>query len=205
MSQGKGNPCNDKHFEIVKILYETLSSEIRQLETNYLSLIIPLITSIAIYGYGVKEYLFNPCRENSFPLFVLCSAGAILICIIVWFSSNILAYTHRSNQIALSKIEERYGLYSSNILPNSWNYHERIKNWNLSTKCNFIKNDSPKPPEIYRLFKILSLIVGVGIVLHILLVLDSYKGFLVIISVVFLVLILVLPYYFSWFRYRNKL
>lgn len=131
-------PCK----KIIASLYEGLSREIRELERNYISLIVPLITALGIFGIGLKAYLNEPCSQNQI-FFFITTIAALFICIIIWFSANIFAYTHRSNQIVLSRIEDKCCLYSSKILPDNWNLSKKLSN------CE--KIDSP---EIYKLFKL---------------------------------------------------
>jgi uncharacterized protein YacL len=153
------NPSdNSPTKEYVNKLYNTLNREIRELERNFISLLVPVISALGVYGIGLKAYLKQPCEQNLI-FFTITTGAFILLLIIVWFASNIFAYTHRSNQVILSRIEDKAGLYGDNgILPQGWNLNDKIRS------CN-----STDPPEIYKFFKLVSFMIGViGIVLYIL-------------------------------------
>lgn len=142
-------PCE----KIIESLYEGLSREIRELERNYISLIVPLITALGIFGIGLKAYLDSSCAQNQIFFFITTMA-ALFICIIIWFSANIFGYTHRSNQIVLSRIEKECCLYSSKILPDNWDISKKLSN------CEKID-----PPEIYKLLKLSAAVLFVAFVL----------------------------------------
>jgi len=153
------NPSdNSPTKEYVNKLYNTLNREIRELERNFISLLVPVISALGVYGIGLKAYLKQPCEQNLI-FFTITTGAFILLLIIVWFASNIFAYTHRSNQVILSRIEDKAGLYGDNgILPQGWNLNDKLR------RCN-----STDPPEIYKFFKLVSFMIGViGIVLYIL-------------------------------------
>lgn len=153
------NPSdNSPTKEYVNKLYNTLNREIRELERNFISLLVPVISALGVYGIGLKAYLKQPCEQNLI-FFTITTGAFILLLIIVWFASNIFAYTHRSNQVILSRIEDKAGLYGDNgILPQGWNLNDKLRS------CN-----STDPPEIYKFFKLVSFMIGViGIVLYIL-------------------------------------
>jgi len=153
------NPSdNSPTKEYVNKLYNTLNREIRELERNFISLLVPVISALGVYGIGLKAYLKQPCEQNLI-FFTITTGAFILLLIIVWFASNIFAYTHRSNQVILSRIENIAGLYGNNgILPQGWNLNDKLR------RCN-----STDPPEIYKFFKLVSFMIGViGIVLYIL-------------------------------------
>jgi len=164
------NPSdNSPTKEYVNKLYNTLNREIRELERNFISLLVPVISALGVYGIGLKAYLQQPYEQNLI-FFTITTGAFILLLIIVWFASNIFAYTHRSNQVILSRIEDKAGLYGKKnkdkdkddkdniILPPDWNLNDKLK------KCN-----STDPPEIYKFFKLVSFMIGViGIVLYIL-------------------------------------
>lgn len=206
----------NERFEIIKILYESLSSEIRRIETNFITLMVPLITSLVVYGHGVKEYLSgNP--KYAFTILLLATTVGILLCIVTWFMSNIFSYTHRSNQIILSNIEDKYCLYtpyedgvckncdkkknSRRILPKNWNYLEK------KSICKF------EPPEIYLFFKWISVVVGVGIaLLSLLLFISNWEGIgkseiigILFIYVLVSITIILLNFRFCWSQYKTKL
>lgn len=131
-------PCD----KIICILYESLSKDLRNLEKNYISLLIPLISALGVFGYGLKEYL--SCEGGGdITLFTATTFASLLILILIWFSSNYFGYTHRSIQIVLSRIEDECCLYNSGILPKNWNLFKRI------SECNKVD-----PPDIYKLFKL---------------------------------------------------
>jgi len=153
------NPSdNSPTKEYVNKLYNTLNREIRELERNFISLLVPVISALGVYGIGLKAYLQQPYEQNLI-FFTITTGAFILLLIIVWFASNIFAYTHRSNQVILSRIENIAGLYGDNgILPKDWNLRETLRS------CH-----STDPPEIYKFFKLVSFMIGViGIVLYIL-------------------------------------
>lgn len=144
--------CNEKHCkEIITKLYESLSMEIREIERNYISLIVPFVGALGIFGIGLKVYLDLPNPQNHF-FFLITTFGSIFICIIIWFSANIFGYTHRSNQIILSRIEKECCFYNNKkkILPEKWNLLEKL------SKCENIDN-----PEIYKLFKLSVLVFSI--------------------------------------------
>jgi len=136
--------------EYANKLYNSMSGEIRKLESNFISLLVPLISALSVYGIGLKAYLQQPCEQNLI-FFTIATGAFILLLIIVWFASNIFAYTHRSNQVILSRIEKNAGLYDGDngILPKNWNLRETLRS------CN-----STDPPEIYKFFKLVSFITG---------------------------------------------
>jgi glucan phosphoethanolaminetransferase (alkaline phosphatase superfamily) len=144
--------------DCVNKLYNSLSGEIRELERNFISILVPVISALGVYGIGLRAYLQQPCEQNLI-FFTITTGAFILLLIIVWFASNIFAYTHRSNQVILSRIENIAGLYGNNgILPQGWNLNDKLRS------CN-----STDPPEIYKFFKLVSFMIGViGIVLYIL-------------------------------------
>jgi len=190
-------------------LYESLSREIRELERNFISLLVPLISALSVYGIGLKAYLQQPCEQNLI-FFTITTGAFILLLIIVWFASNIFAYTHRSNQVILSRIEDKAGLYGKKkdkdkddkdniILPPDWNLNDKLK------KCN-----STDPPEIYKFFKLVSFItglLGIGIYcvlirIKISLIVENINFCLGIVGVT-LVLIFVFAYKFRWCSWKN--
>lgn len=138
--------------EIITALYGNLVKEIRELERNYISLLVPLISAIAIYGIGLKSYLESQCEQN-FIFFTITTAATVFISIVIWFSANIFAYSHRVNQIIISKIESKCDLYNTKegILPPKWNLSARL------SSCKDIN-----PPDIYRLFKLSAMIIAIG-------------------------------------------
>jgi glucan phosphoethanolaminetransferase (alkaline phosphatase superfamily) len=194
------NPSdNSPTKEYVNKLYNTLNREIRELERNFISILVPLISALGVYGIGLKAYLKQPCEQNLI-FFTITTGAFILLLIIVWFASNIFAYTHRSNQVILSRIEEKAGLYGDNgILPQGWNLNDKIRS------CN-----STDPPEIYKFFKLVSFItglLGIGIYcvlirMKISLIVENINFCLAIVGVT-LVLIFVFAYKFRWCSWKK--
>ena len=194
------NPSdNSPTKEYVNKLYNTLNREIRELERNFISLLVPVISALGVYGIGLKAYLKQPCEQNLI-FFTITTGAFILLLIIVWFASNIFAYTHRSNQVILSRIEEKAGLYGDNgILPQGWNLNDKIRS------CN-----STDPPEIYKFFKLVSFItglLGIGIYcvlirMKISLIVENINFCLAIVGVT-LVLIFVFAYKFRWCSWKK--
>jgi glucan phosphoethanolaminetransferase (alkaline phosphatase superfamily) len=194
------NPSdNSPTKEYVNKLYNTLNREIRELERNFISILVPLISALGVYGIGLKAYLQQPCEQNLI-FFTITTGAFILLLIIVWFASNIFAYTHRSNQVILSRIEDKAGLYGDNgILPQGWNLNDKIRS------CN-----STDPPEIYKFFKLVSFItglLGIGIYcvlirMKISLIVENINFCLAIVGVT-LVLIFVFAYKFRWCSWKK--
>jgi hypothetical protein len=194
------NPSdNSPTKEYVNKLYNTLNREIRELERNFISLLVPVISALGVYGIGLKAYLKQPCEQNLI-FFTITTGAFILLLIIVWFASNIFAYTHRSNQVILSRIEDKAGLYGDNgILPQGWNLNDKIRS------CN-----STDPPEIYKFFKLVSFItglLGIGIYcvlirMKISLIVENINFCLAIVGVT-LVLIFVFAYKFRWCSWKK--
>jgi hypothetical protein len=194
------NPSdNSPTKEYVNKLYNTLNREIRELERNFISILVPLISALGVYGIGLKAYLKQPCEQNLI-FFTITTGAFILLLIIVWFASNIFAYTHRSNQVILSRIEDKAGLYGDNgILPQGWNLNDKIRS------CN-----STDPPEIYKFFKLVSFItglLGIGIYcvlirMKISLIVENINFCLAIVGVT-LVLIFVFAYKFRWCSWKK--
>jgi glucan phosphoethanolaminetransferase (alkaline phosphatase superfamily) len=194
------NPSdNSPTKEYVNKLYNTLNREIRELERNFISLLVPVISALGVYGIGLKAYLKQPYEQNLI-FFTITTGAFILLLIIVWFASNIFAYTHRSNQVILSRIEEKAGLYGDNgILPQGWNLNDKIRS------CN-----STDPPEIYKFFKLVSFItglLGIGIYcvlirMKISLIVENINFCLAIVGVT-LVLIFVFAYKFRWCSWKK--
>jgi hypothetical protein len=181
--------------DCVNKLYNSLSGEIRELERNFISILVPVISALGVYGIGLRAYLQQPCEQNLI-FFTITTGAFILLLIIVWFASNIFAYTHRSNQVILSRIEEKAGLYGDNgILPQGWNLNDKLRS------CN-----STDPPEIYKFFKLVSFMIGViGIVLYILIVMYYYEvieiKIWIVIGVVILLAVLALIFLILKFRW----
>jgi len=145
------NPLNNPFTkEYANKLYNSLSGEIRRLESNFISLLVPLISALSVYGIGLKAYLEQPCEQNLI-FFTITTVAFIILLITICFASNIFAYTHRSNQVILSRIEKNAGLYDGDngILPLGWNLDDNLKS------CS-----STDPPEIYKFFKVVSCIMG---------------------------------------------
>ena len=194
------NPSdNSPTKEYVNKLYNTLNREIRELERNFISILVPLISALGVYGIGLKAYLKQPCEQNLI-FFTITTGAFILLLIIVWFASNIFAYTHRSNQVILSRIENIAGLYGNNgILPQGWNLNDKLR------RCN-----STDPPEIYKFFKLVSFItglLGIGIYcvlirMKISLIVENINFCLAIVGVT-LVLIFVFAYKFRWCSWKK--
>jgi len=194
------NPSdNSPTKEYVNKLYNTLNREIRELERNFISILVPVISALGVYGIGLKAYLKQPCEQNLI-FFTITTGAFILLLIIVWFASNIFAYTHRSNQVILSRIEDKAGLYGDNgILPQGWNLNDKIRS------CN-----STDPPEIYKFFKLVSFItglLGIGIYcvlirMKISLIVENINFCLAIVGVT-LVLIFVFAYKFRWCSWKK--
>jgi magnesium-transporting ATPase (P-type) len=181
--------------DYVNKLYNSLSREIRELERNFISLLVPVISALGVYGIGLKAYLQRPCEQNLI-FFTITTGAFILLLIIVWFASNIFAYTHRSNQVILSRIEDRAGLYGDNgILPQGWNLNDILR------RCN-----STDPPEIYKFFKLVSFITGLlGIVIYcvlirikISLIVENINFCLGIVGLTLVLIIFVFAYKFRW-------
>jgi hypothetical protein len=196
------NPLlNDPFGKYANKLYKSLSREIRELERNFISLLVPVISALGVYGIGLKAYLKQPCEQNLI-FFTITTGAFILLLIIVWFASNIFAYTHRSNQVILSRIEEKAGLYGDNgILPQGWNLNDTLR------RCNSID-----PPEIYKFFKLVSFItglLGIGIYcvlirIKISLIVENINFCLGIVGLT-LVLIFVFAYKFRWCSWEKLL
>ena len=194
------NPSdNSPTKEYVNKLYNTLNREIREIERNFISLLVPVISALGVYGIGLKAYLKQPCEQNLI-FFTITTGAFILLLIIVWFASNIFAYTHRSNQVILSRIENIAGLYGNNgILPQGWNLNDKLR------RCN-----STDPPEIYKFFKLVSFItglLGIGIYcvlirMKISLIVENINFCLAIVGVT-LVLIFVFAYKFRWCSWKK--
>lgn len=180
-------------------LYESLNREIRELERNFISLLVPLISALGVYGIGLKEYLQENCEQNLI-FFTITTGAFILLLIIVWFASNIFAYTHRSNQVILSRIENMAGLYNE-ILPPDWNLNEKLQ------QCKSID-----PPEIYKFFKLVSFItglLGIGVYcalvrIKISIIVENINFCLTIVGVT-LILISVFAFKFRWCSWTNIL
>lgn len=200
----------DELNDIVKIIYEKLFSEIRELERNYISLIVGLIAGIGIYITGFQKFssLQLSCYKlEAFFLLGFCFVSSIFISISVFCVSNIFGYTHRINQLILSKIEENNCLYSSKILPESWNLYNRLKN---KKACSCID-----PPEIYKFFRWLSLIeIGFKSLHFIFFILFKYQCetisvektlFLIIVVVLLILTLCKLIYEFLWSKYKRKI
>jgi hypothetical protein len=85
-------------------------------------------------------------------LFTITTLIALFILIVIYFYGNIFAYTHRSNQILLSNIEQSCCFYEK-ILPHNWTLKKR--------------NDKYDPidlPEIYKFIKFTPFVTGAEIV-----------------------------------------
>lgn len=194
------NPSdNSPTKEYANKLYNSLSREIRELERNFISLLVPVISALGVYGIGLKAYLQQPYEQNLI-FFTITTGAFILLLISVWFASNIFAYTHRSNQVILSRIENIAGLYGDNgILPKDWNLRETLRS------CH-----STDPPEIYKFFKLVSFItglLGIGIYcvlirIKISLIVENINFCLAIVGVT-LVLIFVFAYKFRWCSWKK--
>ena len=177
------NSLEDSMKDFSLKLYESLSKEIRELERNFISLIVPFITALAVYGVGLKEYLTQSSEQN-FIFFNVTTIAFLILIIIIWCVSNIFGYTHRSNQIILSKIEKMACLYDSKIIPKSWNLHEKL------VRCEFTD-----PPEIYKLFKLFSFITGIlGVFIYLTIVFEFHKEIsLKLIFVLVIALLILIP------------
>jgi|GEM_PF-2021401 len=150
------NPLENSTKDFALKLYEGLIKEIRALERNYIALLVPLITALGVYGVGLREFLYNN-NEKGFIFFTVTTMAFIILLMIVWFSSNIFAYLHRSNQIVISRIEEKARLYENRILPEDWNLLKKLKDCGPTTD----------PPEVYKFFKLVSFFTGaMGIIIY---------------------------------------
>lgn len=201
------HPEKTEASQLVIKLYESLLKETREIEKNFLSLIVPLISSIGIFGYSLKEFLYNPLPKTAI-IFTLATFASLLLCQIVFLSTNIFAYTYRSNQLVISNIEDRYKELQE-LLPNSWNLKAKL------SECK-----GTDPPEIYKLFRILSIItfIFLTLVYFLILLLNRYLGFLEIslrdiytfrltlaICFDFILVFIILNYKFTWSFYEIKL
>lgn len=208
MSQDKHSGSVDKveYNEVVTKLYESLLKEIREIEKNFLSLSIPLITSIGLYGFGFREFIYQPKFETAI-VFSLTTFASVLICFIICFGATIFAYTHRSNQLVLSTLEKKYKELQE-VIPKNWDLRDKFK------KCGGID-----PPEIYKFFRILSMAVSICSIIVYFITLLSHSPActekspnkeiytilpLITILVIFLIL-LILICKFSWSTYEQKL
>ncbi|MEM3467774.1 MAG: hypothetical protein QXL75_03205 [archaeon] len=136
-----------KKFEVTKVFYDTLSKEIRTIERNFLTLMAALVASLGVYWMGISAYFKkNYVNHNGAEILIIATSLALFILVVIWFLSNVFAYTHRSNQIVLAKIERRYGL-CGNVVPKSW--------------C---ENPNVDMPDIYKFFKAIALLTGLAIV-----------------------------------------
>lgn len=155
--------------ELIKIIYEKLSSEIRTLERNYLTLIAAMISSLGIFYYGLKDFFKQIQLGHKIEgviLFTISSITSILISCIIVFISNIFGYLHRCNQLILSKIEEKYYLYDIKILPQKWNLYKKL----------IRENQSIDLPETYKLFKRIGLLlIEVELVYYFFMIFLIYK------------------------------
>ena len=208
------NECKDKNElikhldrEILLKLYENLSREVRELERNFVSLIVPIISALGVYGIGLKDYLQKSCSQNLI-FFSATTLAFILLLIIVWFASNIFAYTHRLNQLILSRIEERVCLYKNGILPNNWNLNFTLSECNTTTD----------PPEIYKFFKLVSFlasIIGIGLYIFCVFIwnkkYDKIKSahclnlIVVIGAIILIILIILFAWKFRWCSWKDVL
>lgn len=132
-------------------LHESFIREMHEIERNFISIVITIISSTGIFGFGLKLYLGQP-HEQNYIFFTVTTAGAIALQLIVIFMSNIQAYSYRKSQIILSKIEKEIEKLTqekifNNILPANWNYCDRVG------KC-----ESAEPPEIFLFFKCVALL-----------------------------------------------
>lgn len=160
----QGNYSTIKPSEVQKDiliqLYSTMQKELRQLESHFIQLAIPLLTSLVVYGYAVKEFYSKSDDVNYFLILSLGYIASALICIFIYFVSNVFAYTYRQNQVVLSKIEDFCCLYSQDLLPPNFNLIDRVS-------CI-------DPPELYKLFSYSSVILLILISLHFISIYFSY-------------------------------
>jgi len=137
-------------------MHASLSPEIRGVEQNFTQFLIPFISGIALFGIGLKEYLDNPSYK-SIVYFAVATIGSELLLLAIYYVSTVMAYTHRSIQIVLAKIESELVLYPP--IPTNWD------------PCRSTSSDNIKPPEIYALYRMLSVMTIGGIYLIYVLVL----------------------------------
>ncbi|WP_028845454.1 hypothetical protein [Thermodesulfovibrio thiophilus] len=201
---------DNEQVEFAKTLYGTLAQSVRELEKNFLTLIVQLIASLGVYGAGLVYYVEHVKVNSCYSVLILIAATivAIFILIILRLSCNIFAYTSRSNQIVMAKIENKVGI-CGNIVPTKW--------------CQAINIDDP--PEIYKFFKLISsiailLIIGIdlliiiidfliiGIDLKIFNDLIKTPNIIFIIFIMFIIFIFILTCVFekfAWNSYKDKL
>ncbi|MEM3846554.1 MAG: hypothetical protein QXU98_12740, partial [Candidatus Parvarchaeota archaeon] len=87
----------EKKFEVTKTFYDTLSKEIRTIESNFLTLMAALVASLGVYWIGISTYFKkNYVNHNGAEILIIATSLALFILVVIWFLSNVFAYTHRS-------------------------------------------------------------------------------------------------------------
>jgi cell shape-determining protein MreC len=158
---------------------------------------VQLIVSLGVYWYGIDLYYKYKCPA----ILVIASVLAIFVLIVIWFSSNIFAYTYRSNQIVLSKIERKF-LLCGEIVPGNWC---KIKNpENSNSEKNKDKSELIDSPEIYKFFKLAAFCTGLLIVVLDLCLIKFAEIWQCIIICPLLVIIVFFALSFCWFRWGNN-
>ena len=186
-------------FELTKKFYDTLQKELRKIEQNFLILTVQLIVSLGVYWYGIDLYY----KHKYSAILVIASVLAIFVLIVMWFSSNIFAYTYRSNQIVLSKIERKF-LLCGEIVPENWC---RIKNQeNNNQENNKDKSKFIDTPEIYKFFKLAAFCTGLLIVVLDLCLIKFAEIWqcIIICPLPLVVIIVFFAFSFCWFRWGNN-
>lgn len=140
------NKQDDKQKDFLISFHKSIVTDLHEAQRNFISLIVTVIGSMGVFGFGLKAFLDTPCSQNTI-YFIVATIAAVILLLIVYFVANISGYTYRKYQIILCKgIEKKMKdkkILEEGIIPNSWDV------------CNNNK-EYIDPPEIFKFFKLLA-------------------------------------------------
>lgn len=142
--QGCSADCGLQDF--LNDFHTALIEDIHSSQRNFIQLVVAVISSMAIYGYGLKVFFEEPMSLQKVIFFTLTTIASIILLLIVYYGANILGYSCRASQIGLSRIEKKFCIIGNGkIIPENWDLSARLK------KC-----DPAELPEIFLFFRLLS-------------------------------------------------
>lgn len=189
---------NLNRLEFVKILYDSLQKSLRELEKNFITLLVQYISSLGVYVVGAYYFLnnFKKDFDTSVVILIGASFAAYLILAILRYSCNVFAYTYRAHQIVLSVIENRFNI-CGRYIPQKWcklsHCQDNQKNNNRTRQEN---NNLLKRPDIYALFyRFATYVILITVLSDLFLIYFSYPYItyksIIIFFIVFFVIIII--------------